>query len=160
MTEWKAIAAVSKDRYVSKNGELPWSFPIDFAQWTHKVRENPVVLGRKTFEQIPPNLTEDHMYVLSRSKSYPEKEYVTVCKSKEELLHNTQDVEKTIYVLGGGQIYQLLYDLCDTLILTEVDEVIDGDSKFPEYEQHFSEKVNISIPNKPYTICYYNRHAK
>lgn len=152
------IAAVSKDGYISKNNSIPWDFPVDKKQWTHMVRDSPVIMGRKTFEQVPVRLTSDHIYVLSRTESYPDKSYATACRSKEDVLEHISMREQTVYVLGGGAIYELFYEDMDTLILTEVDKTVDGDARFPmRYTQDFTPHVRITFANRPFEIVYYNR---
>lgn len=152
------IAAVSEDGYISKDNSIPWDFPVDKKQWTHTVRDKPVIMGRKTFEQVPARLTTDHIYVLTRSESYPDKNYATACRSKEDVLEHISGQQQNVYVLGGGTIYELFYEDMDTLVITEVDRTVDGDAKFPmKYKQDFTPNVRITFANRPFEIVYYNR---
>jgi dihydrofolate reductase len=152
------IVAVSEDGYISKDNSIPWQIKIDSVQWKHTVKESPVILGRKTFEQIPENITSGQMYVLSQTAEYPEKEYVTVCRSKKEVLEETSAIEQDVYVIGGGSIYNLFYDEMDTVIVTEVDMTVDGDATFPQsYTEDFQPRVCIKFPRRNFQIVYYNR---
>jgi len=152
------IVAVSNDGYISKDNSIPWDLPVDKKQWKHTVRNNPVIMGRKTFEQVPARLTSDHIYVLTRTETYPEKDYATACKSKEEVMRHLSDTTQDVYILGGGKIYELFYNEMETVIVTEVDMSVDGDARFPlSYTEDFTPHVRIKFSNRPFEIVYSNR---
>ena len=72
----KAIAAVSENGVIGKNGDLPWRLPDDL-KWFKKITMGHViVMGRKTWESLPGPLPGRENWVLSRTLKQ-----VTACVS-------------------------------------------------------------------------------
>ena len=42
-----------------------------------------------------------------------------------------------VYVIGGAEIYRLLWNRLDSLYLSKIPTPVDGDTWFPEYEADF-----------------------
>ena len=83
----KAIAAVSQNGVIGKNGDLPWRISGDL-QWFKKITMGHVLLmGRKTWQSLPKALPGRENWVLSRTMSPEEgmKVFRSVEEAKEEL---------------------------------------------------------------------------
>jgi len=52
--------------------------------------------------------------------------------------------EQEVMIIGGGAIYSSVFELVDTLYVTEVDAAPDGDTYFPEVDMDVWEKVEES----------------
>lgn len=131
----KAIAAVSKNRVIGKNGDLPWRLSDDL-KWFKKITMGHVILmGRKTWESLPGPLPGRENWVLSRTLETGDG--IRVFRSLDEAKRAIED--RTLFIIGGGELYTLALEDCTELFLTEVNRVVEnGDAFFPEYSELFS----------------------
>jgi dihydrofolate reductase len=58
---------------------------------------------------------------------------------------------KTIFVIGGSQIYELLLPGCEELYLTRIREEYPGDTYFPAFEHAF-EKAGILFETPDFSV--------
>jgi dihydrofolate reductase len=61
-----AIAAMSKNRVIGKNNQLPWYVPADLKYFKEKTTSKIMIMGRKTFESLPGVLKNRYHIVISR----------------------------------------------------------------------------------------------
>ena len=54
--------------------------------------------------------------------------------SDDSILENIE-TEKA-YIFGGGTIYSKFFDKCDEMFITEVDTIVDADTKFPDFDEN------------------------
>ena len=144
----KAIAAVSLDGVIGRNGDLPWRLKEDLA-WFKKITSgHTVLMGRKTWDSLGRPLPNRRNLVLSRSLEA--EEGMEVIRSTEGF----QDLglKGDVFVIGGGEVYSMLLPKCDELYLTKVfRNVEDGDAFFPEYENLF-EPMEILAKTEEFEI--------
>lgn len=134
MVNIKAIAAVSLNGVIGKNGELPWRLPGEL-KWFKKITlGHIIVMGRKTWESLPGALPGRENWVLSRtSNSSQNPPFFT---SFEQVVKQARG--QTIFIIGGGEIYSTYLAVCEELYLTEVQQTVEGgDAFFPPYEEEF-----------------------
>lgn len=131
----KAIAAVSQNGVIGKNGDLPWRISGDL-QWFKKITMGHVLLmGRKTWESLPKALPGRENWVLSRTMS--PMNGMQVFRSVEEAKKRLDG--RTLFIIGGGELYSLALADCTELYLTEVHRVIEGgDAFFPDHSEWFA----------------------
>ncbi|WP_284013607.1 dihydrofolate reductase [Halobaculum litoreum] len=136
MVELVSVAAVADNGVIGDDGELPWpSIPADKEQYRARIANDPVILGRKTFDSMRDDLPGAAQIVLSRS----------VDSFDVATAHHAADVEAavavaeslgadTAYVIGGGKIYELFQPHVDRMALSRVHGSYDGDSQYPEWD--------------------------
>ena len=103
-------------------------------------------MGRKTFESIGRPLSGRTTIIVSRNKDYSQ-DGCTVCDSLTSALESARQVHKSVFVAGGGEIYQLALPLVDTVHISTIQAEISGDVLFPAFptpdfalvEEHFFE---------------------
>jgi dihydrofolate reductase len=135
MSEVVIIAAVAKNRVIGKDNQLIWNIPEDMAHFKALTAGHTVIMGRKTWESLPPRfrpLPDRHNIVISRQADYaaPGAE---VADSLENALKLAATVA-TVFVIGGEQIYRQAMALADRLEITEIKLEPEGDAWFPEIE--------------------------
>lgn len=144
----KAIAAMSENRVIGKNGSLPWHLPEDFRWFKEKTMGGILVMGRKTYESISRALPGREIYVLSR-RSTP---LAGVKRLSTPEAINELKTDKTIWIAGGAQIYEQALPFCSELYLTRVHKEVErGDAFFPTFEDRFSPD-SIVLKNDSFTI--------
>ena len=73
MTEVVIIAAVAKNRVIGKDNQLIWNIPEDMAHFKALTAGHTVIMGRKTWESLPPRfrpLPGRRNIVISRQADY------------------------------------------------------------------------------------------
>ncbi|MEK6878917.1 MAG: dihydrofolate reductase [Nanoarchaeota archaeon] len=135
-----AITAISKNRVIGNNGEIPWHSKEDFAHFRETTLNKTILVGRKTFENLP-FLEKRNVDVLSNSKE----PYLI---NKENLVGTIRNInninldhyfnQKNLILCGGRKIYGQFLAKCSKLYLTEFDFEVEGDTYFPFYELLFS----------------------
>ncbi len=129
------IVAMAENGVIGNDGQLPWRLPEDMVWFREMTMDKPVIMGRKTYESIPPRfrpLEGRHNIVLTRNPAF-EVDGVTVVNSAEAALAAAGD-EVEIMVAGGSEIYALFLPHAHRLYLTLVDAEPDGDAFFPELD--------------------------
>ncbi len=130
----KLIVAVDKEWNIGNKNELLFYIPDDLKFFRANTVDKTVVMGRKTLESFPNSkpLKNRVNIVLSRNTELEIEGAICVSnlnELQEELKkYNSDDV----YVIGGESIYRALLPLCDTAIITHIDDVAnEADKKFP-----------------------------
>ncbi len=133
MPEIIIIAAVAKNRVIGKDNSLIWNIPQDMAHFKALTSGQTVVMGRKTWESLPPRfrpLPGRRNIVISRQPDYaaPGAEVATSLDAALQLASAAEQ----LFVIGGEQIYTQAMAAADRLEITEVDLDPEGDAWFPE----------------------------
>ncbi|MGC6425136.1 MAG: dihydrofolate reductase [Lentimonas sp.] len=147
MKTYKAIAAMAENRVIGNKGDIPWHLPEDFKWFKKTTMGDILVMGRKTYESIGRPLPGRQTFVLSRqTREIPGVQSVTDLEMLDHL-----DTDKTIWIAGGGEIYRQMLPHCESLYLTRVHRTVDGDARFPTFEDQFNLKDTI-LQNEDFTI--------
>ena len=133
MSEIVIIAAVARNRVIGKDNRLLWNIPEDMAHFKALTSGHTVIMGRKTWESLPPRfrpLPGRRNIVISRQADYaaPGAEVADSLKNALKLVSTAT----TVFIIGGEQIYRQAMAVADRLEITEVDLEPDGDAWFPE----------------------------
>ena len=132
------IAAMSQNRVIGKNNDLPWHLPDDFNYFKETTKGRFVIMGRKNFESLPhkfrplPNRTN---VVITRRKDFNEEGILVVHSIEDALKLATDAGEEEAFIIGGGEIYKLGLEHADKIYLTEINAQIEGDTQFPEFDK-------------------------
>jgi len=127
------VAAMDRNRVIGKNGDLPWRLRDDLKAFKELTFGAPVVMGRKTWDSIGCPLPGRRNLVLTRNADF-RAEGAEPVSSPDAALGVVADAE-TVYVIGGGGVYQAFLPDADALVLTRVDtEVEGGDTWFPDWD--------------------------
>lgn len=133
MAEIVIIVAVAQNRVIGKDNQLIWNIPEDMAHFKSLTAGHTVLMGRKTWESLPPRfrpLPGRRNIVISRQGDYtaPDAELAHSLENALALAANDQ----IVFIIGGADIYRQALPLADRLEITEVELSPEGDSWFPE----------------------------
>lgn len=138
MMKISMIAAMSANRVIGKNNDIPWHLPDDFKYFKDTTSGHHVIMGRKNWESLPQNfqpLPNRPNIVITRKDDY-EAVGATVVKSLDEGLQiSKNNHEEEVFIIGGGVIYRLGLEVANKIYLTEIHATIDGDVTFPEFSE-------------------------
>ena len=126
------IAAAAENNALGKNNELVWHLPNDFKRFKSLTTNHHIIMGRKTFESFPKLLPNRTHVVITRQKDY-NPEGCIVVDSIEKAIEITPKNEE-VFIIGGGEIYNLALPFADKLDLTRVHENFEADAFFPEFD--------------------------
>ncbi len=134
MKHFKAIAAMSENRVIGNAGEIPWHLPEDFKWFKQTTMGGILIMGRKTFDSIGRPLPGRETYVLSHTpRNIPKVHCFTDLAMLDQLA-----TDKTVWIVGGSEIYRQMLPRCETLYLSRVHRTCKGDAYFPEFENEFT----------------------
>jgi dihydrofolate reductase len=130
------IVATSLNHTIGKNNQLLWHLPADLKFFKSTTMGCPVVMGRKTFQSIGRTLPGRKNIVITRDNNFNSDNQfdLTVVGSIDEALVKLNN-ESEVFIIGGGEIYKQSIESVDTIYLTLVNTVIDGDVYFPEIDK-------------------------
>lgn len=122
------IYARAENGAIGKDGSLPWHIPADLKRFKQLTMNNPMIMGRKTFESLPGLLPGRRHIVLTRRERW-DSEGAEVAPSVEDAqaLANRDDPEE-IAIIGGAAIYDVFMPLADRIELTQIHADFDGDT--------------------------------
>jgi dihydrofolate reductase len=129
----KAIVAMAQNRVIGAGGTIPWHLPLDFQWFKRATMGGVVVMGRRTFESIGRPLPGRRNVVLSKSTQFEGVEML----SSFEALDETAYLPASVWIIGGGALYERALPLCSDLFLSLVDGQPAGDTFFPPFEHLF-----------------------
>jgi dihydrofolate reductase len=131
-----AIAAMSQNRVIGRDGKIPWHLPEDFKWFKKMTTGHVLVMGRKTFESIGKPLANRITLVLSRGAfSHPGARRIESLTDLDPVPSDL--VGRRIFICGGAQVYAQALPHCLELYLTLVKRVVQGDAFFPSFEKQF-----------------------
>ncbi len=126
------IAALDRRRAIGRDNTLPWHLPEDLRRFKRLTLDHAVLMGRKTAQSIGRALPGRRNLVLTRTghAPYPDQIAVDDIERAIELAD-----ERTLYVIGGGEVYRQCLDRAERMHLTWVEtEVVDADTWFPDFD--------------------------
>lgn len=116
------VWAQSTSGVIGRGGDIPWRVPEDLARFKEVTLGHTVVMGRRTWESLPPGvrpLPGRRNIVLSRRADFVARG-AEVVGSLEAALSDTRSEPET-WVIGGEQIYLLALPHATRCEVTEVE---------------------------------------
>ena len=126
------IAAVADNNALGKNNDLLWHLPNDFKRFKAITSGHYIIMGRKTFESFPKPLPNRTHVIISRQKEYKVAGCVVVSSLEEAL--SVSPANEDVFIIGGGEIYNLALPIANKLDLTKVHHTFKADAYFPEID--------------------------
>ncbi|MBL3658038.1 dihydrofolate reductase [Fulvivirga sediminis] len=132
------IAAIAENFVIGKDNDMVWDLPDDMRFFMEKTSGHHVIMGRKNFESIP-----------EKYRPLPNRTNIVMTKNNDwtadgvEIVHSLEDAleiarknnEPEVFIIGGGQIYELGLQHADVMYLTEIHASFDGDAFFPTFNK-------------------------
>jgi dihydrofolate reductase len=133
MTELHLIYARARNGVIGRDGRMPWHLPEDMAHFKRTTLGCPVIMGRKTWESLPPvfrPLPGRRNIVITRQRGW-QAPGAEVAHSLEQARALCQDAEQA-WIMGGADIYRQALPLAQQVVVTEIDADFAGDAFAPE----------------------------
>ena len=160
-TQVAQIAAISNNRCIGKDNNLPWHIPNDLKHfkalttaetdaYVDSGLKGIVIMGRKTFESMGSKpLPKRVNFIITTQMDYTKQkgleglEDVHVVHNLDDALTHAANVAhglkfETIWVIGGERVFKNALMFTDRIELTIVDtDIEDGDAFYPEIPEDF-----------------------
>ena len=152
MLQVNLIWAQAHKRVIGMNGTMPWHLPEDLAHLKRTTLGCPVIMGRKTWDSLPPKfrpLPGRTNVVITRQSDWRENGALPANNLSKALsiCEQIKPQPTQVWVIGGAQIYAEALPLAHKIVVTEIDADFEGDAFAPklgadwhetEREQHTS----------------------
>jgi dihydrofolate reductase len=116
------IAATGPDGEIGYQNKLPWSCKADMTYFreTTKGEGHGCVMGRKTWESLPPKKLPGRQCIVIASNPIDDERCVTV-RSFEEARKAAKALKlKKLFIIGGSSLFNDYYGRCDELHITRI----------------------------------------
>jgi dihydrofolate reductase len=158
------IYARARNGVIGKDGVMPWHLPEDLAHFKQLTQGHPVIMGRKTWDSLPP-----------RFRPLPGRRNIVVTRQPDWVADGAEragGLEEAIalaaasgteaWVIGGAQIYAQALPLAQRVEVTEIDQDFAGDAHAPVLGPEWTEtarSAHISASGLPYAFVRLERRG-
>ena len=126
------IYARAANGVIGKDNTLPWHLPEDMAHFKRHTSGCPVIMGRKTWDSLPPRfrpLPGRLNLVLTRQAGW-QAEGAERFASLDDALARCRDFAE-VWVIGGAEIYAQALPKAQRVVVTEIAKDFEGDAHAP-----------------------------
>lgn len=139
------IFARSRNGVIGKDNTLPWHLPEDLAHFKQTTLGQPVLMGRKTWESLPPKfrpLPGRTNLVMTRQTNWLAEGAVVAHAIKDALQLCPANAQ--VWVIGGAEVYAQAMPLATRAVVTEIDADFEGDAFAPTFDGSWQETERTS----------------
>jgi dihydrofolate reductase len=146
---------------IGKDGTMPWRLPEDLARLKALTMGCPVVMGRKTWDSLPPKfrpLPGRRNIVVTRQPDWAA-DGAERAASVEESLRMCADAPLA-WITGGTEIFNQSLHLAQRAEVTEIDADFEGDTFAPELGDEWHETArerHVSATGLHYSFVTYRK---
>lgn len=155
------IYARSRNGVIGRNNQLPWRLPEDLAHFKATTLGCPVIMGRKTWDSLPPRfrpLPGRRNIVVTRQPAW-QAQGAERAGSLEEAIALSASAPR-VWVIGGAEMYRLALPRADLVEATLIDRDYEGDAHAPALGAQWQETArasHVSGDGLPYSFVTYRR---
>lgn len=150
------IFARARNGVIGHQNTLPWHLPEDLAHFKRTTLGCPVIMGRKTWDSLPPKF-----------RPLPGRTNVVVTRQADwsapgaQVVHSLQEAcalcppDSTAWLIGGAQMYQQAMDLASLAVVTEIHQTFEGDAFAPKFDVQWKETAredHVSTTGLPFSF--------
>jgi dihydrofolate reductase len=157
------IFARAANGVIGNNNTLPWHFPEDMAHFKRTTLGCPVIMGRKTWDSLPPRfrpLPGRLNVVVTRQADWQAEGALCAHSLPEAMDLCPQD--SNAWVIGGAEIYALALPLASKAVVTEINVDYEGDAYAPEFGPEWvitARKQDVSAAGFDYSFVTYCKNT-
>lgn len=156
------VATMDMDNGLYKeNGKPLFKLPKDVKHFKEVIKGKNVVFDKDTYKKLDFNIPSKKTYVYNFGEDYKNKQ-VTTFESVVDIFELAK--EEDVYIFGGEELYQMMIDFTDKMILTHVHSINRNASQFfPDYDYKdwkYVNKVKVESDKKnkqSFTFATYER---
>jgi dihydrofolate reductase len=126
------IAAIGSDRIIGNGEGLPWHIPSEYNQFLDYIRDQTVIMGRRSWEIFKKDMLPKRMVVVS---STLQTDRAKVFGTLHEALEYSKSFPEDVFICGGQSIYEESIPHADFMYLSFIKGQHQGNVYFPEFER-------------------------
>lgn len=141
----KLIFARARNGVIGHNNTLPWHLPEDMAHFKRTTLGCPVIMGRKTWDSLPPKfrpLPGRLNVVVTRQTDWQVEGALTAHSLAQAYALCPE--QSTAWVIGGAEVYAQALPLASEAVVTEIDADFAGDAFAPSFGSDWHELTRES----------------
>lgn len=142
------IAAMSEDRVIGRDNQIPWHYPADLKRFRTLTTGHTVIMGRRTFASIGGRALPNRLNIVLTRGTPPGPDRPNLL-FRSALNAALLDAQGTAWIIGGRDVYEAALPIADQIDLTLVPDRPDPASAvlFPEIDPAtFSECARFPHP--------------
>jgi dihydrofolate reductase len=147
------ISAIGSNRVIGNGAGLPWHIPSEYNQFLDHIKDQTVIMGRRSYEIFKKDMLPERMVVVSGTL---QTERASVFATFQEALSYASSFPEDIYVCGGQAIYEESIAYADYMYLSFIKGEHQGNVFFPEFEKS-NWLVENSTEHNEYVFVIYKR---
>ena len=157
------IFARAANGVIGLHNAMPWHLPEDLAHFKRHTLGCPVIMGRKTWDSLPPRfrpLPGRLNIVLTRQPDW-QKDGALRASTLQEACSQCPPMSD-VWVIGGAEVYAQALPLASTVVVTEIDATFEGDAFAPELGAEWletSREHQVSTTGLGFSFVTYTRSA-
>lgn len=153
------IVAMAKNNVIGDRNKMPWYIPEELQEFKRITTPHNLIMGRLTYESLGKLLPNRTSYILTKDDSFSVPGAIIINGFEEMMAEVMAKPDEQFFVMGGGSMFEQYLPVVGKMIISEVDLVVDGDVRFPEFdlknwnlvkEKKIANKQDINIIQKHY----------
>ena len=156
------IYARARNGVIGAQNTLPWHLPEDLAHFKRTTLGQPVIMGRKTWDSLPPKfrpLPGRVNIVVTRQPDWQAEGALRAGSIDEAMTLCPADAQA--WVIGGAEIYAQAAPRASSAVVTEIDQDFEGDAFAPTLGDGWSEvqrEQHTAANGLPFSFVTYQHH--
>jgi len=141
----KLIFARASNGVIGKNNTLPWHLPEDMAHFKRLTLGCPVIMGRKTWDSLPPKFRPlpGRLNVVVTRQTDWQADGALVAHSIDQACALCPP-DSTAWVIGGAEVYAQALAQASEAVVTAIDAPFEGDAFAPMLDSAWQETTRES----------------
>ena len=139
------IFARARNGVIGRDNTLPWHLAEDLAHFKKTTLGQPVIMGRKTWESLPPQfrpLPGRTNIVITRQSAW-QAQGAQVAHSIDQARALCAATDE-VWVIGGAEVYAQSMPWATRAVVTEIDADYEGDAFAPTFDASWQETARES----------------
>lgn len=130
------IIAQSLNGIIGNGNKLPWHVSEELKLFKETTMGHDLIMGRNTFISIPKKLEGRKVHILASKLILHNKLQLcdTVSSDIVKALFACAD-DSIVYICGGKSVYNQFIDYCEKIIVSVINQVIEGDILYNVFEE-------------------------
>jgi len=126
------ISAIGSNRVIGNGDGLPWHIPSEYNQFLSFIKDQTVIMGRRSYEIFKKDMLPERMVVVSRTLKT---DRASVFASLREALKYSKTYPEDVYICGGQSIYEESIPYADYMYLSFIKGEHQGNVYFPCFDE-------------------------
>ena len=123
--------ALDPEKGIGYEGKLPWHIKEELQVFKKNTLNKKIIVGQTTFDNLPGNLPERHIIVVSVDHNYTAKyDNVEIIYDLLPFLMEHQNDAEEFIVCGGASIYKQAYPFSSKAYVSFIKEIYPKDTYF------------------------------